>query len=564
MYSLLIVDDESIIADGLFELFSSHEAFELMVHRAYSATEAIRIARTIRIDILLSDIAMPRMDGLQLHREITRLWPRCKTIFLTGYDHFEYIQSALRGDAADYILKSESDDIMLEAIRKTIRCVELENLERYAMERARQDRKLVSPLLASKLIGEIIDGDSGPAGDRRSRFEELDIPLDADGPVLILLAAVDFWPDDYTNSMKARALLGVKDIVDEHLAPAVLLQSAQYGEHRLVWLMQPAGSGGTHGGAARLWEDASIYLQGMMSVMQSSFKQALGISVSLAAQSKPVDWSDLAGRFAALQSAMTRSFVFKNELLLIDGWQFDEEESKNAKINDAGHEIRRELRKTRALADLLDCGKREEFNQLFDAMMRGIQSKGPFRFELGVEIYYTLSLLFVSYLNKSGTKDRVSRTISLNPMIKMDEHMPWEHIARYFRDLANAIFELGEAERCGNANRVLSFIDDYIQRHIDQDLTVIAFAELLHFHPIYLSRLFKQATGKNLSEYILDAKIDKARQMMRQENLKINEIAAQLGFTSSSYFAKVFKKHTNLNPQEYRELSYRGGDIITR
>lgn len=100
MYRLLIVDDEPYIVDGLQALVEQWDLpEELDVRCAYSADEALEAADLAKIDVCLTDIRMPGMDGIRLQGEMLRRWPQCKVIFLTGYDDFEYAQSAIRGEA---------------------------------------------------------------------------------------------------------------------------------------------------------------------------------------------------------------------------------------------------------------------------------------------------------------------------------------------------------------------------------------------------------------------------------------------------------------------------------
>ncbi len=121
MNRLLIVDDESIIADGLVQLFRSkhHEKWE--VFAAYSADEAAAIAGATKIDVVLSDIRMPGKDGLHLLDEIAARLPFCQFVFLTGYSDFQYIYTAVQKNIAGYLLKSESFETIAEAVEKAMR-----------------------------------------------------------------------------------------------------------------------------------------------------------------------------------------------------------------------------------------------------------------------------------------------------------------------------------------------------------------------------------------------------------------------------------------------------------
>ena len=116
--NLLIVDDEREILSWLEELFRYEFEQELGVYTASSALEAVKLLAKVRYDVVLTDIKMPGMDGITLFRHIKDNWPRCKTVFLTGYGNFEDVYQIIQHDDVKYVLKSENDDVIIEAVRQ--------------------------------------------------------------------------------------------------------------------------------------------------------------------------------------------------------------------------------------------------------------------------------------------------------------------------------------------------------------------------------------------------------------------------------------------------------------
>lgn len=121
MFRLLIVDDEELIVNGLYDIFSNLVDLDLDIYKAYSGEEAIDWLNRTRIDIVLSDIRMPEIDGMQLLGEIKQNWPQYKVIFLTGYNEFEYIYEAIQYSNSSYILKNEDPEKVISAVKKSIR-----------------------------------------------------------------------------------------------------------------------------------------------------------------------------------------------------------------------------------------------------------------------------------------------------------------------------------------------------------------------------------------------------------------------------------------------------------
>lgn len=96
-------------------------------------------------------------------------------------------------------------------------------------------------------------------------------------------------------------------------------------------------------------------------------------------------------------------------------------------------------------------------------------------------------------------------------------------------------------------------VQDYVLNNLGENLSLNSLADMVYFNPKYLSRLFKQATGSNLSDYIYDKKLARAKELLRQSHIKVHEIAKAVGYSSGPYFTKFFKKGASMTPQEYRD-----------
>ena len=127
MYRLLVVDDEEIITNSLYEVFHQWMTEKLDVCRAYSGKEALNWMSRTRIDIVLTDIRMPGMSGLELTESIRALWPRSRIIFLTGYSDFDYAYQAIQMSNVRYLLKTEGFDKVMEVVKDVIDEIESGN-----------------------------------------------------------------------------------------------------------------------------------------------------------------------------------------------------------------------------------------------------------------------------------------------------------------------------------------------------------------------------------------------------------------------------------------------------
>lgn len=124
LYRALVVDDETFIANSVAALLQCQSRWNMDVCRAFSGEEALALAQNDRIDLLISDIRMGGMDGLELVTRIRVLWPQCQVIMLTAYDSFEYAYRALDLNVAGFVLKTENDEKLLEAVEKAVHLID--------------------------------------------------------------------------------------------------------------------------------------------------------------------------------------------------------------------------------------------------------------------------------------------------------------------------------------------------------------------------------------------------------------------------------------------------------
>lgn len=156
MYKIMVVDDEPFIADGLADLFNQIQepCFEVSV--AYSAQSALEQLDKIRMDIVISDIKMPKMNGIEMLAEIKERWPFCHVIFLSGYSDFDYVQSALKLGADSYLLKSQSDEAILETVFETLKAIEKEKDAEHLQQRIAEEFEFALPILQKDFISQFL------------------------------------------------------------------------------------------------------------------------------------------------------------------------------------------------------------------------------------------------------------------------------------------------------------------------------------------------------------------------------------------------------------------------
>ena len=175
---------------------------------------------------------------------------------------------------------------------------------------------------------------------------------------------------------------------------------------------------------------------------------------------------------------------------------------------------------------------------------------------MALEQYSSIALVLLSYINRWNILEKVAFRIGIHKLMRVDEHESWDDAVKYLYDLGSILFEIQEQEQEERAQDVIGLIQKHINDniHIQDELSLIRLADLVHFNPSYLSRLFKQVVGMNISDYISDIRVKKAKQMLENPGIKISSVAESLGYGTATNFTRFFKKMTNMTPQEYRDF----------
>lgn len=548
MQRMLIVDDEPVIVDGLYELFE-HEAyrsFDLELYRAYNAAGALAIARQLRIDILLTDIEMPRMNGIELAAELTRQWPKCKTIYLTGYNHFSYIHSSIRGGALDYVLKTEGDEPIVAAVAKAVEQLDAELQADRLLSQARTQFAAALPTLRKDYLSDLLIGEPSTPASRSAAFEELSIPLRADRPVYMIVGRVDQWREDSRFGDKALFLYSINNIGEEVLAQTFHTVHMIEDRERFLWLIQPKSDepgGPLSASAEPLSPLLSMhpYIMGLVELIQTSCRQYLLLSCSFVVASEPCDWEQLPGKYERLGLLFVRGLGLDREMLLTDRRLFEQ----------APQEGRSRTKRIQLLEPYLEQKDRANFFHLYDDIMCGVEP--GIQSGLTLEIHHWLGAVFISYLNRHDLLDSFAETINLSKLFTIREHASWSEVTAFFRELAELIFEQKQTENIYESDEIVRRVHEYVAANLEKDLSLNRLADLVYLAPFYFSRLYKQKTGKSITDHIAELRIQRAKQLLSDPQLKIAEIGTRLGYHSPPYFTRFFKKATQLTPQEYRD-----------
>ena len=519
MMSLLIVDDEARIADSLYCMVQ--EAFQerLAVRRCYSAAAAQALMEKMPIHILMTDINMPNISGLELHRWVSGRWPMTRVIYLTGYSDFEYVRAALDSHAQAYLLKSDGDERIIAAIEAAMRSIDAESDRLLSKAQAAQARPMFLRQLALRLIcGRPVDREALAAD-----MQRWNIGLDADRPLLM----AHCFPETQSMPMDA-----IASAIDELMAGSARRLVADVSARRILVLCQTPSEG-----------DADE-LSGLLEEAQRIL-EIRGQRLTVALFGECIPWDQVSAADAQLLERVSALGPGPGELARLN-WDPDHVAPRLPSMSEDWEEA---LDCIRNMHDYLLTGQRDAYFEEEEKLV-----------DIGRQKYSTqlFSLIFdstVMNLRSAAAGLELSWGGSLAPeVVEFDPAKETMLGARVRLDAAaERIFAARGSRANSRMRKLMKEIDAYIEGHLSDELSLTALADRVHFHPVYLSRMYKETMGVSLSDHIAEARMNVVCGMLKDTCTPISEISRQMGFSSANYFARWFKKRMGITPQEYRE-----------
>ncbi|WP_134682838.1 response regulator transcription factor [Brevibacillus migulae] len=173
------------------------------------------------------------------------------------------------------------------------------------------------------------------------------------------------------------------------------------------------------------------------------------------------------------------------------------------------------------------------------------------------EMYEELPIVIISgYGDFQYAQKAVKHGVAdylLKPIDRIELAQTLEKIKQFLDRKRHLTAKTGQDDAAKDERHIIRKVKEYIQNHADGDLRLQTLADVIHLHPIYLSQLFKQETGENLSDYVTSVRMNRAKQLLRETSLKVYDISRLVGYQSPKHFMLIFKKEVGMTPGSYRD-----------
>ncbi len=500
MIKLVIVDDESSTIRGIKRMINRQQTGFVVVGEAMNGLEGIRTALDILPDVIITDIRMPKLNGIEMMKQIKDKLPDTKFVVLSGYGEFNYAQEAIKVGAIDYLLKPISSKNFYPLLDKIKSIIDTEKNNIKELSRIQAEKELQNLLFTGEIgTNEIII--------KNKKYNIEIITLERE--------ILDNNSKLFVETLEKRIELkkGILHLIDKNKILILVCDEAlnDIVEFNFIILND----------AKKV--NANIKINGIKSSCRTNNIQAM--------YEKLLEFEQL-------------NFYFDDRCGVR---YFEGKELTNINIELLGN-----LLEVDTIVDLVQKNDVDKVIELFKKVI--------LFFEINRVKVNDVKLYIYDVTRNVVDKLLVYDMILEYQLIAMDKDIQKILIVENKKDLEDLLLNIFNKTKNSKEDnldiskkKVVSDIKKYIRKNFDKDIGLNDVADFINLNPKYVSDLFKKEAGINYVNYLRKIRIIHSKELLEHSNLKIYEISTKVGYKTSKHFIRVFKNETGFTPNEYRE-----------
>ncbi|MCV9888684.1 response regulator transcription factor [Metabacillus halosaccharovorans] len=490
---LLIVDDEPIICQGLKMTVPWHELGVEVVGEAYDGENALRIVRETHVDIILTDVNMPVMDGLKLTEKVLGDFPHIKMIIISGYDEFEYAQRALRLGVKDYLLKP----VDIEELITLVNAIQKDMVEK-------NNKEIVlgmEQLLSSLVMKQDIDADFDFNGYQFLCSEIKDYASTINNKDKLLIK--ETWKKNIRDQLQKKGFLSVSAFIDEN---------------RLLTCTRPPVE----------FEQ----LTKCFKETADNIRNELGINISICYSPIIKDSKQLFTTYDHLIKGIKFAHCLDKSVFRVSDIPNQTTEIDQSKLERRLGQFlsEKEPQVQSCVEDIFSCFVGG--NWLLEDVVTHLKEA-----ETSVLTYFP---------------ELQSRIMSKD--INLTVYNSYNELRKLFKEDIEFYLKHQQTTDQSSQHWVIMKAIKYMKDHYASDLKASEVADVINVSPNYFSHLIKQETGKHFNDYLHEIRLKQAMILLKETPYRVFEIAEMVGYKDYKYFVHIFKKSTSTTPTKYRNV----------
>lgn len=505
MKKVMLVEDEELILQGIRNIIDWQEIGLEVVHMAHNGCEALEMWKKEKVDIVITDLNMPKMGGLELLAELRKESKKARFIILTGYDDFDYARTAIRLGVENYILKPIDEEQLLSQLKETVK--KLDEADRIRNDYVEEKTGWIQ-FLSGKLSKE---------EDR----EFLDL-LKSSVKNSVFYAAIMKLNINSMKNIKITDVLVELKKEREHETFMVIHLAAD--SLLLVWAKDDASE-----------DDALDYFSGLQNRVESACGALSFVTVGPACNS----YEELPACYRAAQK--------QQKYLMIEGYGscLSEKLMKNRKSKDIVVD-NTYLRKL-----ILQKDKEGAMSYLEDLLINNVEDS------INIDTLYQVAIKIAVILQEIKEEYKLDASTDLQNLTDIIENIYqveslYSLKSIFISEIVEIIRHLHEED--SQYTPVVKQIMTEVQQNYKEDMNLKTLAYKYHMNASYLGQIFQKEVGCSFAQYMSNIKNEIAKDLILNTKMKINDIAKEVGYPDTSYFYRKFKQCFGVSPASLREM----------
>lgn len=533
-YKILLVDDEEEIRRGIINKIKWEELGFRVVGEAENGMEALDVIDKTLPDIVFTDIKMPFMDGIKLAENIKYRFPTTKVVILSGFDDFEYAQTAIKLGVMRYILKPINSIEMNEILKELKMLLDEEILSINNIETLKLNYQKSLPLVRERFLNYwITEYVAEEIIQENITSLELDITMDS-------LAVAVIRPDEFVKGIEDSNLARHKSLLKiaifnmcEEVVNLKKLGIVFMKMNEIVLIMSIEDEQ-----SPKINKEIFLGLDQIRATVQKYLNTTVTIGVGTACATKPMLYKSYIDAVAALDYTV---IIGSNKIIYID--DIEPVHSREIAFTETDE---------RTLLATVKVGDIKQIEEAISLLVGKIEGM-----TLALNDYQLYILDIISSILKLKKTMELDSSVLFNKednfLVIINSFKTKEEIKEWLFSVCTLLAKEISAKRNTNKNELIEKAKEYMkQNYFDEELSAEKLCNYLHISTNYFSALFKKETKFTFTNYLTLIRIDKAKQLLRTSELKTFDIASRVGYSEGHYFSYVFKKITGISPTEYR------------
>lgn len=537
MINILLVDDDVLVLTKIKQLILFLKSDYQVVKDVTSAKEALEFSRNNEVDILITDMKMPKMDGIDLIKEVKKLNINIQIIAISSYEDFYYVKESLKEGSIDYILKYSLNEETLKSALDNAKRRILTN-KSLQVTKLKRDKLIKSSkvLLKKEFLTELLQGEVSKDNIIKN-FKDYDLNINY-GNLIIIICEIDNYrviTEDFDDKDKKIFKDAAFDIISKVLEKTQRKEIIYLRDGEYVIFMSSDQKSNLY-----TINDASQYAERI----SDNLERLLNIEVSISISNCCNNIADISKVYLNAKNKLKKKF-FEGKGKVYNAF----ERSTGVQV----------------IKNNFDFNKREIIDKLKkgdDSLLNHIN----LLFDKYKEERYPFEIIELTAIEMLNVGNDVIKDYKINiDTEKYNMNVLYRNIYKYetIEDINELIVSF-YATILSNVNKINKLLDasyskytvkciNYIERNYSKQASLQEAADFIGVNAAYLSKIFKEDVGENFVEYLNKHRIKSAQELIKSKKYSIKEICVMVGFANYNYFFKVFRQVTNLTPSEFQK-----------